>query len=110
MSEKRKVITPSDLKEGQVKVLVQVWSDNHGHDENFGTKPNKPHYVCDKTIEVPQDANLLAAIASCLQQTILARNPNEQIHVMWEKLYPKLEEVRVRIANSEYLCRAVVTF
>ena len=87
-------------------MLIQVWSDNHGHDETFGTQPNKLHYVYDKTVQVEPDSNLLAVIAENLRSTFVGTEP---IYVIWENSYSGLEEVRVRIANNEYLCRAVVT-
>lgn len=92
-----------------MNVQIQVWSDNHGHDETFGTKPNEPHYVYNKTVCVKSGDNLLAVIAESIRNTII-RNQSEPIYVMWENNYSGLEEVRVRIANSEYCCRAVVTF
>lgn len=92
-----------------MNVQIQVWSDNHGHDETFGTKPNKPHYIYDETIALPGSSNLLAVIVSGLRHTILARSPEEPIYLMGKNSYSGLEEVRVRIANSEYCCRAVVT-
>ena len=87
-------------------MLIQVWSDNHGHDETFGTKPNEPHYVYDDTVQVKSGDNLLAVIAENLRSTFVGTEP---IYVMWQKSYSGIEEVRVRIANNEYLCRAVVT-
>ena len=109
MTEEVKAIPPFDLENGQMKVLIQVWSDNHGHDETFGTKPNETHFVYNETVDAPQGSNLFAVIVSSLRQTILAKSLNEPIRLMWEKPYSNFEEVRVRIANSEYLCRAVIT-
>ena len=91
-----------------MNVLIQVWSDNHGHDETFGTKPNAPHYVYDDTVQVKSGGNLLAVIAESIRSAII-RNQSEPIYVMWKNSYSGLEEVRVRIADSEYCCRAVVT-
>ena len=96
------------VKERVMNVLIQVWSDNHGHDETFGTRPNEPHYVYNNTVQVEVGTNLLAVIAENIRSTII-RNQTEPIHVMWQNSYSGLEEVRVRIANSEYCCRAVVT-
>ena len=50
-------------------VLIQVWSDNHGHDETFGTQPNKHHYVYDDTVQVESGSNLLAVIAESIRNT-----------------------------------------
>lgn len=94
------------VKERTMNVLIQVWSDNHGHDETFGTQPNKPHYVYDDTVQVEPGSNLLAVIAENIRSTFVGAEP---IYVMWQDSYSELEEVRVRIANSEYYCRAVVT-
>ena len=89
-------------------VLIQVWSDNNGHDGTFGTKPNEPHYVYNDTVQVKSEDNLLAVIAENIRTTII-RNQSEPIYVMWKNSYSGLEDIRVRIANNEYLCRAVVT-
>jgi hypothetical protein len=97
------------VKERAMNVLIQVWSDNHDHDEIFGTKPNEPHYIYNQTLNVPDNTNLFAVIIASLKETILTQTPTEPIYVMWENSYSNLEEVRIRIANSEYLCRAVVT-
>lgn len=96
------------VKERTMNVLIQVWSDNHGHDETFGTRPNKPHYVYDDTVQVESGSNLLAVIAERIRNTLI-RNQAEPIYVMWKNSFSGMEEVRVRIANSEYCCRAVVT-
>ena len=88
-----------------MNVLIQVWSDNHGHDETFGTKPNMPHYVYNDTVHVEPDSNLLAVMAESIRNTFVGTEP---IYVMWQNSYSGIEEVRVRIANSEYCCRAVV--
>ena len=96
------------VKERTMDVLIQVWSDNHGHDETFGTRPNKPHYVYDDTVQVEPGSNLLAVIAESIRNTLI-RNQAEPIYVMWKNSFSGMEEVRVRIANSEYCCRAVVT-
>lgn len=89
-------------------VLIQVWSDNHGHDETFGTKPNELHYVYNDTVQVKSGDNLLGVIAENIRKAIIG-NQSEPIYVMWENSYSGLEEIRVRIANNEYLCRAVLT-
>ena len=96
------------VKERTMNVLIQVWSDNHGHDETLGTQPNKHHYVYDDTVQVESGSNLLAVIAESIRNTLI-RNQAEPIYVMWKNSFSGMEEVRVRIANSEYCCRAVVT-
>lgn len=98
-----------EVKEVIMNVSIQVWSDNHGHDETFGTKPNEPHYIYNQTLNVSNNSNLFAVIIESLKETILTQTPTEPIYVMWENSCSNLEEVRIRIANSEYLCRAVVT-
>jgi hypothetical protein len=64
--------------------------------------------VYDDTVQVEPGSNLLAVIAESIRNTLI-RNQTEPIYVMWENSFSGMEEVRVRIADSEYCCRAVVT-
>lgn len=95
-------------KDSLIKVLVQVWSDNHGHDETFGTQPNRPHYIYDNTLQCPSTSNLLAILANNVMRKFNV-DQTEPIHVIGVNSYSGMEELRIRIANSEYCCRAVVT-
>ena len=63
-------------------VLIQVWSDNHGHDETFGTQPNKHHYVYDDTVQVESGSNLLAVIAESIRNTLI-KNPSVSFSMQW---------------------------
>ena len=93
-----------------MKVLIKVWSDNHGHAETFETRPNEPHFVYDEIVDVPHGSDLTAVIESSLRNNIMTRSPDEPIYVIAKNIRPNLEEVRVHIANSEYCCSAAVTF
>ena len=49
-------------------VSVKVWSDNHGHDEIFGTKPNVPHDAYKEEIVVENGMDLMSVIIASFRK------------------------------------------
>ena len=92
------------------KVTIQVWSDNHGHDEMFGTTPNKPHYLYDDTVEVDDSVNdLEVAIQDNIRKKLMKDCEDLPIRVIAKNSFSQckdIAEIRLRIANSEYVGKA----
>ena len=94
-----------------MKVHIQVWSDNHGKDETFGTKPNQPHSIYKENVEVVDGANLLGMVIDSLRRNLMKKSPNELITILARNDFGDLnglEEVRLEIANQIFVCRATV--
>ena len=91
-------------------INLKIWSDNHGKDETFGTKPNEPHTVMEDVIQVKNGSDLLNALLQWFRKT-LAIDPKEEIRIMARNSYAPsqgIEQVRLWVAENEYVCQAVV--
>lgn len=91
-------------------INLKIWSDNHGKDETFGTKPNESHIVKEDVIQVGNGSNLLNVLLQWFRKT-LAISPKEEIRIMARNSYAPaqgIEEVRLWVAENEYVCQAVV--
>ena len=94
-----------------MKVHIQVWSDNHGKDETFGTKPNQPRSIYKEIVEIEYGANLLGVVIDSLRKNLMKKSPNEPITILARNDFGEqsgLEEVRLEIANQIFVCQAVV--
>lgn len=89
-----------------MQIEVEIWSDNHGKDETFGTKPNEPHKVC---LVVVNGDDLIEAVLRAVRSVLLSSTPCEKIHVIGGGNDVLGREVlRMRIAESEFVCAAKV--
>ncbi len=91
-------------------VILRIWSDNHDKDEMFGTKPNKPNLVKSEEISIEKGVDLLNVLIQWFRKT-LAIDPKEEIRIMARNSYRPsqgIEEVRLWVAENEYVCQAVV--
>ena len=89
-----------------MSILVNVWSDNKGKDETFGSDPNRPHFVYTGKVE---GQDLVAAILQSVYETIIPKDCHETIRVIGSG--PKMkgyQTIRLRIAENEYVCSATL--
>ena len=88
-----------------MKVKVEIWCDNHGKDETFGTKPNEPHFITEK---VENGDDVFKTVIIVIRRTLKLKD-NEPIHIQGygEDGRGNLV-VRMKIAESEFVCSAKV--
>lgn len=89
-----------------MKIEVEIWSDNHGKDETFGTKPNEPHKIC-WTLAIGD--NVIDATLQAVRTILLPKNPDLPIHVIGSGKDAWGHAVlRIKIAESEFVCGAKI--
>lgn len=94
-----------------MKVQIRVWSDNHGKDETFDTRPNGPHYLYGDEKNLEEGADLLNAIMASLHEKFLKDRPDEPVYLLYRNSFvlgSGIEEVRVKIAEEAYVCSAII--